>query len=145
MSDNTIKELMDLASKKWAQIKSTERYANKTNLSFPIDEGSVRGNINLNIIQDAKEFVRILAILKKEQNLFSEAAQELGVKASFKWGGFSYDDWKSDIQNRVDTLNLKKKRAELKEIEDTLKDLMSPEMKTNMKLEEIKKRLLTEE
>jgi hypothetical protein len=145
MSDNTIKELMDLASKKGAQIKSTERYANKTNLSFPVDESSLRSNINLNVVMNATDFVKILATLKKERNFFDEAAQELGLKASFKWGGFSYDDWKSDIQNRVDTLNLKKKRAELKEIQDTLKDLMSPEMKTNMKLEEIKKRLLTEE
>lgn len=141
MSDTLIQQLMESAAKKRAAIEKTQGYTNKTNLSFPLDERNIRENVNLNVVNNIDEIVRLLAVLKEKQKNISEAASELGVKSSFKWGGFSYNNWRDDMRNRVETIQLRNKKNELKEIESQLNELMSPEMQKNIKLAEIQKKL----
>jgi hypothetical protein len=141
MSDALIKQLMEQAEKKESAIKATERYSNKTNLSFPQEEDSNRLRINLNIVQDCGTLVKCLSILKREKSAFDEAAAELGLNLKFSWEGFSYEDWRDDIRNKVETINLKKERKKLSEIKATLEALLSPEAKTARQLEEIEKML----
>lgn len=140
MSDKLIEELLKTASDKEASIEKIQRYSNLTNLSFPWDESSSKAT-NLNVIKDIREFVKILAFLKTQKENFIEAAKELGVKFNFQWGGFSYEDWRSDIKNKVDTINLKKQREELKEIKDQLNELMSPEMQRELKIKKLAEKL----
>ena len=139
--DDTIKQLLETAKKKQREIGSIENYQNKTNLSFPWKEGSNRETINLNVVSDIRELVTVLSFLKGRNERFDQAAKELDVRIGFKWGGYSYEDWREDIQNRVNVVNLKARRKELGEIEKQLDELMSPEMKKKLKLEELKKKL----
>lgn len=141
MSDTVIKQLIEKANKKLKEIGRIQSYENKTNLSFPFEEGSNRERVNLNIINDQREFIKILAFLISRKENYAEAAKELGIQSNFTWGGFSYDSWVHDIKNRVDVINLRKKKEELRQIQEQLDELMSPEMKREMKLEEIKKKL----
>jgi len=139
--DQLIKNLMEKASKKEAEIGKIQNYSNQTNLSFPLERGTAKGSVNLNVVNNAETLVELTAILLKESEACSEAAKLLGVSYDFSWGGFEKREWLDDIRNRIDTINLRKKKAELKEIKDVLNSLLSPEAKKMKQLEEIAKRL----
>lgn len=141
MNDDLIKQLMEKADKKESAIRATEKYSNKTNLSFPLVESTTRDRINLNVVQDIETLVKCLSVLKKEKSFYDESAAELGVNFKFFWGGFSYENWRDDIKNRVQTINLKRERQQLAEIKAKLESLLSPEAKTARELEEIQEML----
>jgi hypothetical protein len=139
--DQLIKNLMEKASKKEAEIGKIQNYSNQTNLSFPLERGTSKGSINLNVIHNVEALVEAATILIKESESSKKAAELLGVTYEFSWGGFTEKEWLEDIRNRIDTINLRKKKAELKEIKDVLNSLLSPEAKKMKQLEEIAKRL----
>lgn len=141
MSDELIKKLIETAEKKEKEIGRIQSYENKTNLSFPYDESSNRERKNLNVVNEPKELVSALAFLISRKGDYENAAKELSAPVEFSWGGFSYEDWLHDIKNRVDVIALREKKKELKEIRAQLDELMSPDMKRNLKLEEIKQKL----
>lgn len=139
--DQLIKNLMEKASKKEAEIGQIQNYSNQTNLSFPLERGTTKGSVNLNVVNNVETLVEIAAVLLKEAEACKGAAKLLGVPYEFSWGGFQEKCWLDDIKNRIGVINLRKKKAELKEIKDVLNSLLSPEAKKMKQLEEIAKRL----
>jgi hypothetical protein len=69
-------------------------------------------------------------------------AKEFGISEyKFKWLGFSYEDWSSDFQTRINKININKKKEELQNLETRLNSLISPELRRELELKEIEKML----
>lgn len=142
MSDELIKNLIETAEAKEREIGNIESYNNKTNLSFAYSDNPRAGErLNLNVVNDIKQFVEIVSFLLARKSFHDNACKELGVSVPFSWCGYTYSQWFHDIKNRIDVINLRKKKNELAEIKEQLNELMSPEMKRELKLKELEKKL----
>lgn len=140
-ADKRVLDLIDLAKKKKEAIAKAEKPNWKTNCSFSKDEyGSNR--INLQATTDISVLVGILGFLTLTHAAFLQAAILLGVPdQEFLWMGFSYEDWKSDIETRVTKLHITKEKKNLELIEDRLGKLISPELRKELELQELEKEL----
>jgi hypothetical protein len=85
--------------------------------------------------------VGILGYLVTLEANYNEASNRLGVSSTFKWSGFTLDDWQSDIQCRVIKIQITKKKQELEFLESRLDKLISPELRAKLELEEISQML----
>ncbi len=139
-ADQRVLDLIDLAKKKKEAIAKAEKPNWKTNCSFSKDEyGSNR--INLQATTDISVLIGILGFLTLTHAAFLQAAQLLGVEQEFLWMGFSYEDWKSDIETRVTKLHITKEKKNLELIEERLGKLISPELRKELELQELEKEL----
>lgn len=139
-ADQRVLDLIDLAKKKKEAIAKAEKPNWKTNCSFSKDEfGSNR--INLQATTDVAVLVGILAFLITAKGAFEEAAKMLGIEQQFIWMGFSFEDWKSDIETRVTKLEITKEKKNLEMIEERLGKLISPELRQELELQELEKAL----
>lgn len=135
--DEIVQELIDVVKVKKAEIAKAEKPKWLTNCSYPYGEenGSVR--VNLNTVTQEKTLVAILADLLTRKKAHEEAQYILGSKVPFTWGGYTFDDWKGDIQTRLFKIQITDKKKELELLEARLDKLISPELKAKLELEEI--------
>ena len=139
-TDKKVRELFAVVRKKREEIQSAEGSKWVTNCNFNYDPRSsgVHTMSNIATITDSTELIRMLAFLKVQQGAFVEAAKELGKSGvKFVWGGFSYDDWKTDFQTRLTKIEIAAKKKELATLEARLNAILSPELKAQLELEEI--------
>lgn len=138
--DNIVQDLFKVVQTKKDEIAKAEKPNWETNCAFGFyPETSQR--INLQVISDVADLVNILAFLIEKHKNFDAAQEILGTNLKFKWLGFTFDQWKSDIKTRLDKIQISMKKRELNELEARLDKLVSPELKQQMELEEIKKLL----
>lgn len=134
--DEQVQQLFEIAKEKKKRIAIAERPNWKTNCAFRYNNDSSQ-SINLQVCVDKDVFVSILAFLKSKVEYHNIAAKELGVKSTFSWGGFSYEDWLADIKARITKIDITTEKKELEVIEGRLSKLISPELKTKLEIEEI--------
>src|SRR6478736_182514 len=128
-TDQKILDLIAVAKKKKESIAKAEKPNWKTNCSFAFSfEGNVQ-RYNLQVLMDVNTLVLMLAFLQTMCENFDKANNVLGLTESFKWHGFTYEDWKSDIETRITKLQLKKEKDALELIESRLSKLISPELR----------------
>lgn len=138
--DNIVQDLFKVVQTKKDEIAKAEKPNWETNCAFGFfPETSQR--INLQVMSDVADLVNILAFLIEKHKNFDAAQEILGTNLKFKWLGFTFDQWKSDIKTRLDKIQISMKKRELNELEARLDKLVSPELKQQMELEEIKKLL----
>jgi hypothetical protein len=138
--DKVVQDLIALAKKKKEEISKAERPNYKTNCSFRYNP-EIAQNINIQVCADVEQLTSILGFLLMQETNYNEASNRLGIISKFKWGGFSLDEWESDLQLRVTKIQITKKKQELETIENRLDKLISPELRRQMELEEISKML----
>lgn len=145
-SDKKVKELWDVVAKKKAEIQIAEKPSWKTNCTFSFnrDVSNPHQRFNIQTVVDSKEFVEALAFLYIQEDSFDRASKDLGVKQSFKWQGFSVEDWKTDFQTRIAKVKVSDKKKELAVLETRLNALLSPELKMELELADIQKTLESE-
>ncbi len=139
--DEIIQDLFEVVRQKKAEIAKAEKPKWETNCSFSYSEnGSERTNIQ--IVSDVNALLRILGHIAIQFDGFTKAAGMTNVTdAKFKWQGFTLNEWVSDIQTRINKIQITKKRAELEDLERRLDKLVSPEVREAMELEAIQKAL----
>ena len=140
-ADQKILDLIALAKKKKDAISKAEKPSWKTNCSFRFipDSGT---SFNLQVVSDVDILVGILAFLVAMRDGYSQASNILlGQATEFKWQGFSYDDWRSDLETRAFKIQIKKEKQELEMIEERLSKLISPELRQKLELAELEKML----
>ena len=138
--DKIVQDLFKVVQTKKDEIAKAEKPSWETNCAFGFfPETSQR--INLQVISEVPDLVNILAFLIEKNKNFDEAQEILETNLKFKWLGFTFDQWKSDIKTRLDKIQISKKKKELNELEIRLDKLVSPELKQQMELDEIKKLL----
>lgn len=138
--DKVVQELFKVVQDKKASIAKAEKPNWITNCSFRYNKESSTAT-NLQVCNDVQELVQILGFLIEKKNAFDSAKKIIGISTDFKWCGYTLEDWSSDIKTRVDKIEITKKKQELEMLESRLDKLVSPEMRQQMELDEIKKLL----
>jgi len=137
-TDKQVQELFEIVQQKKSAIVKAEKPNWQTNCSFGYDKNS-SSRMNIQVVNDIDELTEILAFLLRKERSHYEASEILGVESQFKWLGFTFEQWKSDIQTRIDKIQISKKKQELEQLESRLGLLISPELRAEMELAEITK------
>jgi hypothetical protein len=141
-TDKQVQDLVKLVKTKKAEISKAEKPDWKTNCTFGYVPDSPQ-RINIQTVSDVNTLVSILAFLLVQQESYDKAHDILhGVvsinsPSKFKWQGFTVEEWQSDLQTRLNKIQITKKKNELDELETRLNKLVSPELRTQLELEEI--------
>jgi len=139
-TDQKVQELFQIVQKKKKEIEKAEKPNWLTNCSFGFDEyNGVR--INLHTTTDVNLLAQIYAFLMRKEDDLNTAYKELGLDTKPNWLGFQFGDWKADIKTRIIKVQIKKEKDKLEVLETKLNNLISPELRTKLELEEITKLL----
>lgn len=139
-NDKLVQELTKIVNEKKAAIAKAERPNWNTNCAFRYSKDSA-ASINLQVCGNVEDLVNILGFLCEKRNAFNEAQKIIGTNLEFKWFGFTFDEWAEDIKTRIDKIEITMKKKELEMLEERLNKLISPELRAQMELEEIRKSL----
>lgn len=93
------------------------------------------------VVVEPVQLVEALASLLEKESAFEKANKVLGEKATFKWGGYSVEDWTADFQTRLSKINIANKKKELADLEARLSKHISQEKRDEMDLADIAKKL----
>jgi hypothetical protein len=135
-TDKKVQELFQIVQKKKAEISKLDKPNWMTNCSFSYSRNS-NDRINIQTVSDVDELVNMLAFLIEKTKSHHEANFTLETTVPFKWMGFSFEDWKSDLQTRVNKIQIGSKKKELENLESRLNALISPELKAKLELDAI--------
>lgn len=138
--DKQVQELFKIVQQKKAEIIKAEKPNWLTNCSFGYNKDS-SARQNIQVVSDVEELISILGFLIEKEKGFDAAQQVLGTSETFKWLGFTVEEWQSDIQTRINKIQISKKKKELDAIETKLNSLVSKEMREALELAEITKAL----
>jgi hypothetical protein len=138
--DKVVEQLFAQLQKKKDEIAKTEKPNWLTNCSFSFNRsGSDR--MNIQTVSDIDVLVDALASLVEKEKAYKEAAKTLGHSGTFKWNGFTVEEWTADFQTRVNKINITVKKKEFADLEARLDKLVSPEKREAMELEALSKLL----
>ncbi len=139
--DELVQELFEVVKQKKAEIAKAEKPKWETNCSFSYNETSSE-RINIQTVSDVSGLLRILGHIVIQHDGFTQAGGMANVTdVPFKWQGFTLKEWVSDIQTRINKIQITKKKAELEDLEKRLDKLVSPEVREAMELAAIQKAL----
>jgi hypothetical protein len=139
-TDEQVQKLFQVVQTKKAEIAKAEKPNWETNCSFGYNKDS-SSRTNIQVVADIEELVHILGFLIEKQKAFESAQSVLDTNLTFKWMGYTIDQWQSDIKTRIDKIQITKKKKDLEALEGRLDKLISPELKAKMELDEISKLL----
>ncbi len=142
-TDKIVQDLFSKVQEKKKEVSKAQEKPNwKTNCSFSYrKDSSPHERINLQTQTDVESLIEVLAFLMDKQESYERACTSLQIEGKFKWFGFSVEEWKSDIQTRIDRISLNKKIEDLKLLETRLNALVSKELRDQMEIAEITKAL----
>lgn len=138
--DEKISSLFKVVQKKKEEVALVEKEQNQswlTNCSF---KGFAQNHTNIQTASENTIF-RLTTELLMFRNTAVEANELLGTKQEIKIDNYSVDEWLQDFKKRIAKIQLASKKAELKNLEDRLNAIVSPEQRRVMELEEITKSL----
>lgn len=140
-ADQRVQALFDALQAKKAEVANAERPQYITGGSFRYSESN-GASIDIISERNEKKLVEILTFLLERSEKYAEAAEQLNVTVDFTWLGFTVKEWFTDLKTRVSTLQIAKRRAELKELEEKINKVISPEMRREMELKALEASLL---
>ena len=135
-TDAIVLQLLDKVEEKKKQIGEAERPAWRTNCSFGYDVNS-NTRLNIQTIKDLDVLVDIYGFLTEKFERYNKSVKDLKLDKEapdFKYLGFSFKDWASDIQTRIEGLRIKNKKDELAKLEARVNSLVSPEQRRKIEL-----------
>jgi hypothetical protein len=141
-TDQIVLELLNKVDAKKKQIGEAERPAWVTNCSFGYNSDA-NARINIQTVRDLETLVDIHAFLVTKHSSFLNSASKLGVveDTNFKYLGFTFAQWESDIKTRISQLQIKIKKDELSKLEERVNALVSPEQRRAIELEKLVKEI----
>lgn len=142
--DAEITALFETITKQKKEISLVEKPNWETNCIFKFPYKSEL-TANIQVVSDIAELLKILSFLTLESTTFNILAKELGVSVKYEYSGFTYDQWKKDIDSRIKKINIKKEKDKLAKLESRLNAIVSPEQRRLLEIEAIKKELSTDE
>lgn len=135
-NDARIKELLKTVESKRAELGKQPKLQLETNGVFKYEDGN---HFNINTVTNKQVFVSALTFLIERSSSNSEACERLGVEAkdTFKWNGFTVEEYEGDFKQRIALVDWDVKKKQLTELEKKLGDMVSDEGKTEMELDDI--------
>lgn len=141
--DETIQHLIAVVTAKKEAIKQGLKKPNWiTNCSFRYGTDSIGNSFNIQTVNDVNVLRDALAFLIRLETGHKEANTRLDVGGDFQWLGYSVDDWQSDFKTRIDKIQVKKNQEEQEAYEIALNKLVSKEMREELELAELAKKIL---
>ena len=130
--DSAVLDLLKKVQVKKEEIKKAKtRPSWKTNCVFPLPGGVV----HIQTVSTTTKLIELQAYLNQQESAMKQAAEELEVEFDGTLcSGFSFDDWREDIKSRANQLLLNKKESELKELDERVNKLVSPDQRREMEL-----------
>ena len=110
-NDLLVQELTKIVNDKKAAIAKAERPNWKTNCAFRHTRDS-SASTNLQVCAVVEDLVYMLGSLYEKRTAFNEAQKIVGTNLTFKWFGFTFEDWAEDIKTRIDKIDITKKKKE---------------------------------
>ena len=138
--DKKVQELVQIVQERKIEISKAEKPNWITNCSFGYIKDSP-ARINIQVLTDINEIISILAFLIEKEQSHQKAAKILNAESEFKWMGFSLFDWQTDLQTRINKIQISKKKQELEVYENKLNSMVSKEYKEQLELDQIIKGL----
>lgn len=127
--DNQVDLLLKAVEEKKKEVEKVEASAKKGWITTTSFRGLSTSPVNIQVASES-DIVKCMTELILLSNARAEAEDVLGVVSKgFKLDGFSAEDWTEDFKKRIATLQLKSKKDALKQIEDQLNTLISPEQR----------------
>ncbi len=142
-TDKIVLELLQKVEDKKRQIGNAERPSWITNCSFGFDPSN-NARVNIQVIRDIEQLVEIHAFLSDKYETYNMSLRALSIPendAPFRWLGFSFHQWESDIRTRLNGLRIKQKRDELANLEARVNLLVSPKQRRAIELEKLVKEI----
>ena len=136
-TDEKVLELIKKVEEKRNSITKSSRPRYKTNCTLNIS----RKNYNIQSINDVELLVTIYAELLIKSNFYNQAKTELNVDIDFVYDGYILNDWKHDIQARINKIKIQEEKKKLKLLEDKLDKLKSTELRAELELQSIEEEL----
>lgn len=135
-----VDELFSLLEKKKAEIAQAEKPNWITNCSFPLSKNN-SDRLNIQVVSEPVQLIEALSTLLEKEAAFEKANTILGEKATFKWGGFTVEEWTADFKTRLSKINIANKKRELADLESRLSKHISQEKRDEMDLADIANKL----
>lgn len=139
--DKLVSQLFEVLQAKKEEIANIEKPNWVTNCSFPMNkEGGSR--INIQTISDQDDLNYAFAHLLGFATFYNEAKSRIGSTGTFKWGGFTVEQWEADFKTRVSKINIATKKKEFADLEARLNGQVSQERRDELEMEALSKALL---
>lgn len=136
--DDQIRQLYFTVKQKKAEVEAATakpQWLTNCVFRFELDQNSKAYNIQ---VADENTIVQIAGFLMNQRELHQKGLAALALEeAPFTWGGYSLEDWLTDLKTRVSRLRLSDKKQELATLEKRLKKILPPELERQLELEEI--------
>lgn len=133
VKDTTIFSLLKDVEKRKKEIKEIEKPLKfQTNGQLTLDGL----NKNLHVINDVRQLISLAAHILRLELDYETAAKVLGVDSIpvFEFCSFPVSHWIEDIKAKISKLKLSEKRVKLKQLEERLNSILSPEARQEMEL-----------
>lgn len=141
-TDKKTLDLIALINKKKSEIDKAEKPNWKTNCSFSYKEGTPTDLVNIHVESNVMKLVSMASYLIDMEDKYKKAATFLEVEApAFKWNGYPVSDWLEDIKARINKVQITNKKSSLNVLEQRLNQIVSPELRAQIELEEIARQL----
>lgn len=136
--DKEIQELTKKIEEKKQALDRVKRYSYDTHMALNINAT----NYNLHTIDDVSLLISLIANLELNEKTFKDTIKKHNLPdISYKHQSYDVVDWVGDILARIKKINSIKEARELTQMQAVLNELLSQDFKTELRLEEIKKKI----
>lgn len=134
-NDAMIQELLAKveAQKKVLGTKPRGTYATNGVFKF-----STSDFININVVTDFSRLASALGFLLIQEEAFKKGCEALDVTGTFKWDGYTRNDWEDDFRMRVSIIRYDVNKKKLEAAQAKLNSLISEDARTAMELDALK-------
>jgi hypothetical protein len=137
--DEIVLQLEAKIKQKKEEISKAEKPFWKTNLAFSyFDGGPVE---NLHTVTDIPTLVKYLAWIIQQHDTYIETCKKLNITSKFTFRDYTLDQWSSDIQTKINRIQISEKKKQLTVLENRLNAIMSPDLRAKIEIEKIKAEL----
>lgn len=135
--DDQIRQLYYTVKQKREEVETAEaRPTWHTNCAFRFEADQNSKVYNLQTA-DKDTLLLIAGTLILKEDAYIKGAEALEVKSTFKWLGYSVEDWMTDLKLRMNKLELSTKKAELARLEKKLNLILPESLRVQIELDEI--------
>lgn len=128
--DEMVQKLIGIVQEKKAEIERLGKPTWETNCVFIIDGKTS----NIRTISTVDKAIELFSHVVTASKIHDETCKMLNVESTFKFAGFTLEQWTNDFKNVVGTLNINKMKADLAEDEARLDKLVSKEKREELEL-----------
>ena len=136
-TDELVLQLFNTVRARQQEIKDSEKPRWITNCTIGTNPDTVTDRVNIQTVSDTAKLAELYAFLLMKKDYWDRATAALGIKAGFKWMGFTIESWLTDFTTRIAQIELNSKRKELAALESRLDALITVEQRRALELAEI--------